>query len=104
MNKFIVIAFCVISILIFLIYLTLRATKRDIFMYARKFHKNDENFESSLLNIAYPIPEKSEYPDLYKKNHFLALLKSYKRLRNIMLVLISSLVILIVYLINWGFK
>ncbi len=104
MSNFLFILFAVTAILIFLINLTLRATKRDIFMYAKKFHKNDEYFQSSIFNIAYPIPEKSEYPDLYKNNHFLALLKSYKKLRNIMWGLISLLVLLIVYLINWGFK
>lgn len=82
----------------------MRATKRDIFMYAKKFHKDDENFRSSLLNITYPIPEKSEYPDLYKKESFLSLLKSYRRLRNGLWVLISFLVILTIYLINWGFE
>jgi len=87
MNNFIFISFGITAILIFLINLTLRATKRDIFMYSKKFHKNDEYFQATLFNIAYPIPEKSEYPDLYKKKHFLALLKSYKRLRNIMWVL-----------------
>ncbi|WP_346854940.1 hypothetical protein [uncultured Draconibacterium sp.] len=80
MNKFIVIAFCIIAILIFLINLTKRATKREIFMYAKKLHKDDENFQSSLLNIGYPIPEESEYPDLYKKDSFLGLLKSYCKL------------------------
>ena len=82
----------------------MRATKRDIFKYAKKFHKNDENFESSLLNIAYPIPEESEYPDLYKKESFLGLLKSYKRLRYGMWSLISLLGVLIIYLVNWGFE
>ena len=91
MNKFIFISFGVIAILIFTINLTLRAIKRDIFMYAKKFHKSDENFQSCLSNNAYPIQEKSAYPDLYKRNHFLALLKSYKSLRNTLLILISPL-------------
>ncbi len=104
MNKFIIIAFCVISILIFLINLTLRATKREIFTMAKKIYKNDENFKSSLLNITYPIPEEYEYPDLYKKESFLELLKSYKRLRYGMWGLISLLSVLIIYQINWGFE